>query len=310
MSFLFDRAYRLVVGQTGPGGGIEIKDLRIIFDISKTSAKTPNRSKIQIYNLAPGNRTMLEKPNTKCELWAGYLEDTGPQLMFKGDVTFAWTRYEQADVVTELELGDGNTAYRDTVVSLSYGKNIDSNTVLRDLAGKMGLPLNMPNEAPSRRWENGLSFHGPARTALDKVSRGSGLDWSIQNGSLQVLRSGGSTTRQVIVLAADSGMLGTPERQRKGAQEKAKDTGAQTAQRKTVSSPTEKWDGWKVQSLLLPTINPGDRVKMESRTITGVMVVKELQHQGDSHGGDWQTELSITDPVSSTPRAGSTPRSR
>ena len=117
---------------------------------------------------------MLERANTRCVLKVGYFEEGGPVECYQGDVYFAFCKYEGPNVVTELELGEGAKAIRDSMVSLGYGKGVSSTQAIRDVAGKMGLALNMPSDVPERTWENGLSFHGPARSALDKITHGTG----------------------------------------------------------------------------------------------------------------------------------------
>lgn len=295
----FDRVYSLIVGQpskSGAGGeGVEIEDLRITFEVVKTDQKNPNKSKIEVWNAAPATRALMERPDTRCVLRAGYVEEDGALEVFQGDVTFAWTRYDEADVVTTLELGDGAKAIRNSVVSLGYGKGAATRKVLTDIAGKMGLTLSMPDDAPVRTWEHGVSFHGSARAALDRVTRAAGLSWSIQGGVLQVIATNGATNRGVVDLAADSGLIGNPERQRKGNAEAIVVKDVQTKRPARAASATQAWDGWRVKSLLLPFIVPGDRVKLSSRSVDGVFRVRDLKHHGDSHDGDWITELRLVD---------------
>jgi len=293
---LFDRVYKLLVGKKGDSKGLEITELRIQFEITKTAKKDPNKSTIRIYNLRKETRTELEKPDTRCLLYAGYKDEAGPLLMFQGAVTFSWTKYELPDIITELELGDGAPEIRDTTISVGYDKGVKSTQILNDVSKKMGTPLTLPKDIPERTWQNGLSYYGSARILLDKVTRGSDLEWSIQNGNLQVIKSGMVTTRQGIVLSADSGLIGFPEHERK-ANEGTTDVKDTKKKKKTVSTPAKHYDGWSVNCLLLPDIVPGDRVKLESRTVEGVFRVQELKHQGDSHDGDWQTELKLIDPA-------------
>lgn len=292
----FDRAYALVVGQSGQDG-YKIDNLRVVFEISKDDTKNPNRSRIQVYNLAPATRAALEKPDTRCILKAGYGEESGPLELFQGEVTYAWTGYDGADVVTTLELGDGAKAYRNTVISLSYPAGVTARQVIRDIAQKMALALTMPNDAPDRAWQMGLSFHGAARNALDKVTAGAGLAWSIQNGTLQVIRRGGNTNRTVFDLAADSGLIGSPERQRQGPQAAVQVEDIATRQTRRVEAEKTAFDGWRIRSLLLPTLLPGDRVKLSARGVEGVLTIKDLRHIGDTHGGDWITEMRLVDPT-------------
>ena len=70
-------------------------------------------------------------------------------------------------------------------------------------------------------------------------------------------------------------------------------------------------DGWRVRSLILPGLVPGDRVKLASHSVQGVFAVKELRHVGDSAGGEWATELKLIDPkAASTDRRAQTPPGR
>ena len=307
----FDRAYSLVVGPAG-GTGIEIaQTLRISFDIHKTKEKNPNRSKIFVYNLAPQNREMLERANTRCVLKVGYFEEGGPVECYQGDVYFAFSKYEGPNVVTELELGEGAKAIRDSMVSLGYGKGVSSTQAIRDVAGNMGLALNMPSDVPERTWENGLSFHGPARTALDKITHGTGLGWSIQNGGLQIIRAGGTTNRTVVELAGDTGLIDVERERKDAAESDAEVTDQATKRKKRVQSATQKEDGWRVKTLILPSVVPGDRVKLASRSVNGVFPVSEIRHRGDTHGGDWVSELKLTDAKpAKTDRRAATPPGR
>jgi len=286
---LFDRVYRLLIGKGK--AGVEITGLRINFSIQKTADKNPNTNKIQVWNLLSTTRKQLEQPDTHCLLYAGYAEDAGPLMIFSGGVTYAWTKFDGPNVVTEFELGDGAQEIRDSVVSLSYGKGVKSTQILNDVAGKMGLPLTLASNAPERQWQNGLSHHGSARSLLDKVTKGTKLEWSIQNGNLQVIEKGMVTTRQGIQIDADSGMIGYAERER--------ETKSETKpKKKGDGKAVEKdWNGWKVKTLLMPMLNPGDRVLLKSRAVEGIFRIEELTHTGDNWDGDWQTELKLVDPA-------------
>ncbi|MGH8817494.1 phage protein [Achromobacter pestifer] len=289
----FDRVYRLLVGK-GSAQGLEvIPPIRVTFDIAKNADEEPNDAKISLYNLAASTRRMLEEPGLRCVLYAGYAEEGGPLLMASGSIVYAYTKFQQPDVVTELTVKDGYIEIRDTAVSIGLGPGAQASAIIRDIARQMGLPLLMADDVPDRRWEQGFSFYGAARTALHKVTQGTGLEWSIQNQQLQVVQRLGTTRRQAVVLAVDTGLLGYPERMREAPTEKASAKG-QPAAAKPASGHQQR-DGWKVKSLLLPTINPGDLVKLESRSVQAFQRVEKVHHTGDSEGGDWQTELELVD---------------
>lgn len=291
----FDRVYSLVVGPGG-GQGFEITNLRLQFEITKDDNRNPNKSNIKIYNLSPTSRQAIERPDVKCVLKVGYSEESGPLECFNGHVLFSWTTKEGPNVITTLELGDGAVTFRDSVVSLGYGAGVTSRQIIERIASQMGVPLQMPDDAPSRAWANGFSSVGAARSALDRVTRGAGLTWSIQNGTLQIVRAGGTTNRTVFDIAVDSGLIGSPERQRKGPGSTITTTDQATRQRRRAASATERWDGWLIKSLILPTLSPNDRIKLTSQFAEGVLRIKEIRHIGDTHEGDWITELKAVDP--------------
>ncbi|WP_454691123.1 phage protein [Achromobacter aloeverae] len=291
----FDRVYRLLVGKAGQKG-VEINQpMRITFEIEKSAEEDPNDSKIRVYNLATATRKAMEQPDLRCLLYAGYAEEGGPLLMMAGAVTFGYTFFDGPDVVTELSVKDGYVEIRDTAVSLGYGPGAQASVIIRDIARQMGLPLVMAADVPDRRWEHGFSFYGAARAALHKVVQGTSLEWSIQNQQLQVIPRRGTTRRQAVVLAADTGLIGYPERTREAAREKAKVKDQRTGDSVNLVSAKPQRDGWRVTSLLLPQINPGDLVKLESRSVSDFLRVESLRHNGDSYDGDWQTELQLVD---------------
>lgn len=292
----FDRVYRLLVGKPNQKG-LEIRQpMRVTFEVSKDAQEEPNDHKFRIYNLAAETRRALEEPGLRCVLYAGYAEEGGPLLMASGSVVYAYTWCELPDVVTELAVKDGYTEVRDTAVSIGLGAGAQASAIIRDVARQMGLPLVMADDVPDRRWQQGFSFYGAARTALHKVTQGTGLEWSIQNQQLQVVGRRGTTRRKAVVLAADTGLIGYPERTREAAREKARVRDSQTNDDVRLVSARQQLDGWRVTSLLLPTINPGDLVKLESRTVQAFQRVEAVRHYGDSAGGDWQSELQLVDP--------------
>lgn len=288
---LFIRQYRLIVGNAKKA--VEITENRIQFTIIKTLSQQPNRNEIKIWGLAETTQKAFEEKDVLCELYAGYREEQGPLLIFKGNVTYAYTNKEQPDVVTTIELSDGLKAIRDTVLSLSYGKNISNRQVIIDIAQKMGVTVVFGDTFVERSWENGFSFYGGCRDALNKAVRSSGGSWSIQNNILQIISQGGATSREAILLSADSGMIRSPERERQSAGEIARVQDQATAKARTLVSAAQQYEGYRVKSLLMPTIVAGDSVNLEARAFTGTLVAAEVEHHGDSEDGDWMTTLKL-----------------
>lgn len=298
MSFRFDRTYRLVIGKKGQDKNAIVIEppMRISFDVEKDVDPEPNEHSIKIYNLSPVTRQAVEKQDMRCVLYAGYEQEQNTTLLCSGDIAYAYSYKEGANWITELFVLDGLIEIRDTVVSLGYASGVNSSLILNDIAKAMGLKLIAANSLAERRWENGFSFYGAARTALNKIVAGTGLEWSVQNGELQVVNKYNVTKRQGVVLAVDSGLIGSPERTREAAKSKSADEkDKKNNKQKKQSLPKQSQDGWNVRSLLLPQINPADKVKLEGLTVSGWFRAETVKHIGDSHQGDWLTELHLVE---------------
>ena len=297
----FNRIFRLIAGEEG-GEGLQIEadgkndSLRIEFDIDKDLTQQTNKSSIKIYNLTEATCEKLEVDDIVCELQVGYSEDAGLRRIFLGNITYATTRREGPDKVTELELSDGQESLRDTVVSLGYAAGVSAKTVLNDVAAQMSVTTQIAPDMEFATYPAGFSFVGKGRDCLSKILDASGATWSIQNGMLQVIMAGGSTNVQALVFSAASGLVGSPERIVKGVtrpDEEAK------KKRKTKKDKKRKKAGWKIRTLLAPTVNPGDLIKVESVTVTGWFRVESLKHRGDTHGREWYSEMELIELVSS-----------
>lgn len=292
----FGRVYSLVIGEAGSLGD-EIKPpFRVTFDITKTTSEDPNEGRIRIWNLAERTRRRYEEPDLVCALSAGYEEEGGAELLATGEVVSAWSKRDMGDIITEVIIGDGYVPMRDTVVSLGYGAGVSAKTVIEKIAGEMDLPLVMSDDVKDRTWEHGFSFYGSAHEALHRVVRGTGLEWSIQNGELQIVDRGGTTVKSAFVLNAGSGLIGSPERRREGAKEKARVKDKKSGDNVDVAASRQAKNGWRVTSLLLPSVEPGDRIKLESREVDEWLRVDSVRHSGDYGGsGDWISELELVE---------------
>lgn len=304
---LFNRVCELVVGQSGKEG-LSIKDLRISFSIEKTATETLNTSTIKIYNLSQSSRKLVETPNNAVVLKAGYVDDIGPVTIFVGIVRRSLTLREGPDWITELELDDGLIAYRDSKVSVSFSPGSLGINVLEQVASKFGLPVaKFPSEVLNKTYPQGFSFVGRVRECMSKVCNYLGLEWSIQNQEIQVIKKGGHLERSALLISSNTGMLDSPELEAKTMSDKlaakqgitTKSDGVTTkkSDKLTVSGnpPKDRLEvqGYKVRSLLQPTVLPGSLIQLQARGVDNFFKVEKVTHQGDTHGKEWETEMNV-----------------
>jgi len=305
---LFNRVASLVIGKSG-GKGVELDGLRFSFDIEKGSTKNVNKCTVKVYNTRPETRSLIETIGNVLILKAGYEEQDGASAIFVGNVTRSLTVKEGADWITELELQDGFYEFRDSKITVSYDEGASAIDVLKDIASKFLLPIRpLPSDLTDKQYPSGFSFVGRVRDAMDKVCDYLSLEWSIQNRQIQIIKKGGTLKQKAIVLSSNSGMVGHPQRENKTMSEKAAAkkgvTSKQTGVRKFTKTDKDgdKKDvlqvfGYKVKSLLQPSLEPGGLVQVKSVGINGEFFrIETVKHSGDTHGNDWHTELTLRYP--------------
>jgi len=303
---LFDRRYELIVGVSG-GTGVSIKELRIAFSIEKTASSTPNTSKIRIWNMRKETRQLVEKINNAVILKAGYDQDVGAQTIFIGIVTRSTTVREGPDRITEIELCDGLFAYRDAKATLRFPPGSRALAVVYGIAEKFELPMKPMPTGINKTYPHGFSFVGRIRDAMNKACDYAGLEWSIIDQEIQVIKKGGTIKQKAIYLTPDTGMIGSPQPEQKTMSEKraAKegldvDSAGVIVKKTTVSKSKKKVhrtlsvQGYTVNSLLQPSIIPGGYVKVKSDDINDEFFrVESVKHDGDSGGNEWTTSMVL-----------------
>ena len=302
---LYDRVASLTIGKP-TGQAIEIRDLRFAFSIEKGAGENPNTCTCRVYNLNPDSRALVETVNNVLILKAGYRRDVGELTIFTGTVTRAITKRENADLVTELEMSDGGLEYRDTKTSFSFAPGVSAQAVLTNIAATFGLPVRpLPADIAQKQYAEGFAFVGRSREAMAKACEYLGLEWSLQNREVQILKKGKAVAMQAFVLSPETGLIGSPESEHKTLGEKAAAKKGITEKQKGVrvtfgtvdTGDKEKKlevQGWKVKTLLQPTMQPGGYVRLDTKTIKGEFFrVESVTHSGDTHGNDWLSELTL-----------------
>ncbi len=281
MSRLFQRTGRIIVAKpTGffqqGGNAIEIRDLRIRFDVQKTIGKEPNTCEVVISNLKRETRTELSAKPLHVRVEAGY--DGAPQQVFVGDLRWSESVHRGVDWETKLDIGDGERALKHARVNRAFKPGVKARDAVREVATSMGLTVPRLSTDIERALDNqfvsGLSLSGSASRELTRLVQPYGIEWSVQDGRLQLLAPGEVRADRPIVINQDAGMIGVPE----------------------YGSPPEKKKPptLTVQTLLLPAVTPGGKIFLDTRSVKGLFKVQKVRHQGDTHGSDWSSTIEAT----------------
>jgi hypothetical protein len=285
---LWDRRAKLTIAPPVRGSlktaktqnAIVIEQLRVTFKITKTLRKEPNHSKIIVYNLAESTRKQLQGKGVRIWLEAGYAPNPGTAAtvsqIFVGDARFVEHHRDPKgiDWVSEFEVGDGERIYAHGRVNASFKGGTSRAAVLKTIVQQSGWDLgNLDAILPDLQQPclNGYSAYGPAWQEIDRILTPMGLSWSIQDGAIQVLPKAGYTPVAAIQLDADHGLIGAPE---------------------FGSPPTKaRPRTLKVKSLLQAQIVPGRRINLVSAAHRGVITVRKVEHDADTHGKQWYSEI-------------------
>lgn len=309
----FNRKYKLTIGAAGQQG-IIITDLNIVFNVFKTNSLEPNKMDVSIYNLSPDSRKYCVKDAT-ITLAVGY-GDSDFTTLFQGTIVHSATKLSGPDIITEILAGDAYNLMRDSVSAITFPAGTTCEQVIRRLAADMGLAVGSftngnlgSTRGLYRKYPKGLSISDPSKTALDNICRSNGLMYHIQEGTLTIVALNTATQESVVLVNAETGMIGTPERvdinlpkpieppkekdtktkEQREAERLAKQ--AESQRKKSVQPP--KFNGVKFTTLLNPDFRLSRRVKIESSVFPLGMVatIYNVTHKGDYRGSNWHTEV-------------------
>lgn len=264
-----------------PPNATVIENLRVTFRVEKNLGKEPNTAEVCVYNLSEHSRGEMQRVPLYVRVDAGY--DGQVQRLFTGDLRPGSGKSMRTGVdwETRLELGDGERAYRFARVSRSYRGGVDARTAVAELAKSMGAVATFTSDTARllrSQYASGLTLQGPAHRELTRILAPHGLEWSIQDGRLQVILTQEVRPDQAIVVSQAHGMIGVPE----------------------LAAPEKKGGPpiLTVRKLLDPQLTPGGRISLESENIRGVFRVERVVHVGDTHGDDWHSEIEAKEQTS------------
>ena len=285
---LFGRSYNIVVAPTGSPFGLDVSELRCEFKVKKSLKPEPNVAEIKIYNLSEASRKVLENSEKLVvRLEAGYV-DTGTSQLFLGEVRSAFTAAEGADVITTITTGDSEKEMQEAKLNMTVAAGMPADVVLAAIAASLKVgPGNLAQAAALLKLKGattmfgvtGSAVSGNAARMLTDLCRSAGLEWSIQDGNLQILDKNKPAIAKAVLLSSSTGLIGSP----------SVDFSA--------SSKTKKGGvAVKAKCFIIPELSCGRLVVLKSRFVTGGFRIEEIEYEGDTAGGDsspWYANLVL-----------------
>lgn len=282
MTVQFQRALRVQVQ------GLVLQGLAVEFRVDRSLSANPNTAEITVYNLSPEHRAalqQLQKPIVQIN--AGYIGDdptdgtnqpvsaagTALPLIFLGQLRVVTNLRDGSDWITKISTGDGDKALK-SPINFSLGPGTDIQTAVQKTIEQMGVGVGNAVSAlkkgefkeAGKQFASGFVAQGLGKTELDRLAKSAGLEYSVQNGDVQMMPRGQPTNNTAVLLTPTSGLIGSPE------------MGVDTR----TQLPTVKF-----RSLLNARITPGSKVKLQTASILGFFRVNQAVYSGQTHGNDW-----------------------
>ncbi|QEQ94905.1 hypothetical protein pEaSNUABM56_00106 [Erwinia phage pEa_SNUABM_56] len=273
----------------------------IDFELKKDNSKEPNKGYVTIYNLSDDTVSYLDanqRESLAIVLEAGF--DGDNKTLFSGTVEFVQDKWEGHTRQTKMILGDATTNLLTAKSSRSYRKGTSMDVILNDLISDLKLPKGKIIPFGAETTTQAMAFSGNAATNLDKLAANTGSTFSVQDGAVYWTKQGKRFKQSVYEISAETGMHDSPTPQNpepaKRRLEKKKNKKASTSKPHQKTAAEIKEDaGLVVTTELNGAILPESTVYLKSDKYTGFYKVVYLTHKGSLEGGDWITELGLSE---------------
>lgn len=267
---LKDRRYELAIDD------LVIKGLHLTFKIEKTLKPDPNTAEITIDGLTNEHRESISaKKAPLVRLAVGY-KDSLTQI-FYGSLIHVSHEMTDATIRTTLSTGDGIEQYRKARIFASFGPKTSTAIVMQALLKNLGLKrgnadkfiTTLKTGVKADIYLSGAAFAGSAAQELTHLTRSAGLDWSIQDGAIQIVDKNKAIDKFAILLESsagkNTGLIGSPSISNKG-----------------VCSG---------KCLIQPDMYPGRQIEVKARFVQGRFRLEKVSYNGDTEGQDWYCEF-------------------
>ena len=265
-----------LLGQTWNGtvGTLQSSDIDISFSVKRTLHSEPNTCDLKLYALSASHRAQITQnpslSNTETVpiiLAAGLGGATS--TIFSGDLRAGWSAIDDIGIVTEISSGDGEQANATARMNTAFAPLTSTLNVMSEICSVLGLGQGnltsmagqLTNTGKATYSAKGIVLKGNAVQILTDICASVGLEWSIQNGTIQFLPLGQPLQGQALLLSANSGLVGSPSVDSKGI--------------------------LHFETLLIPGLAPGQLVQMSSEFVTGGFRVVTVESEGDTLGAKW-----------------------
>ena len=260
-------------------GLIIIEGLDMDFNVDFYAGETANAAVVNIKNLSELTRNNIQELNAEVSLFCGYSENTGYELLFKGQAQYVFTEKVGVDINTRIECQDAVQVLRQENAILNFTTNTPVKHVLDEIARLFGVPVKFITDV-NEYYPLGYAFSGKLKDALNEVTKRFGLTWNFINGELVILRLLENLNGDALLITPETGLIGSPS--------PIIYQGGLLDENTKEGQPV-----LQIQTLLLPKIKPADLILLQSLQNDGQYSVVNVSHDGSTYGNNWYSTLEL-----------------
>lgn len=268
--------------------GVDLSALRIKFSVKRSDTMTPNVADIRVYNLEEQTALRIRKEFTRVILQAGYEGNFG--VIFQGNIKQVILGRESAtDTFIDIVAGDGDRAYNFAIVNATLAKGTTQadqvNAAVQAMSTK-GVTGGHLGTTPPAQLPRGKVMYGNARNYLRDAAQTSQSSWSIQDEKVTFVAKKAYLPGQAVVLTSKTGMIGTPQQTNEGVNAKC------LLNPNLKIASRIKIDNASIQRFKINLSVPNSAANIPAPlTADGVYYVLVVEHNGDTRGVEWYSNL-------------------
>jgi hypothetical protein len=303
------------------GKGIQLGDLRCVFEVHRGDTMTPNSCDVKVYNLSDATANLIYGPEfTQLRLQVGYGDpSTNPalQTIFQGSIRqVRLGREDQKNSYVAITAADADEAYNFSALALTLAAGATPKDAVQALIAQMatrfsstptgGTGGQQVTQAPlpqltANGYSRGRTMYGLCRDEMRDIAGANDCKWFIQDGAVELVPRTGYVPAPPVLITPSTGLIGVPEQTQNGLE-------VTVLMNPTIKiGRTVRIDSAINQlryGISADSVGPNYKLSQRQARLSGdgTWYVMRAEHTGDTRGTPWYTKLTclatdITVPV-------------
>lgn len=243
-------------------GSVTLKseELDLEYEIPFDDDTEANEATIIVYNLSKKTIQAL-KYNNPITVTAGYKNDTG--VIFSGFISKVSTKVEGVDKVTTIYALDDTDLKERDLADISYKAGTKASYILKDLIGKLHLPLAEFKVKRDWTYKDSVNVNGGLMSNIKQYAEVCGISVYINKGKVYARHiSEGDNIN--FTVSADTGLIDSPE---------------EFEEEITAEDYKDTVKGYKFKMLLQHRMNTAAIINLKSEYVSGEYRVRSGVHR-------------------------------